>query len=123
MKTFTTTRNNITIPDKRLPWWRVDPHWCRDHKTTREAHLSMFVDTVAEHVDAVATATGQPVSSVVDRVCRDLAEEEGVLYSASRWRFPPSVRIAICNWYAGIETASNRVRVLRKPEPQPKESP
>lgn len=103
MKTFTTPRNRITVPDKApagTGWWEVDYYMVKDRGYgTAALYLAQFVDTVAEHVDAVATSTGRSAGAVIEQVCRDLADTENVQYTGSRWRLPPCVKAAIVAWY------------------------
>ena len=92
-----TPRNSIQIQDKipaRWNFYRI--HW--GNQRTMKSIIE-YIDTVAEHADALMGANGLTASQAVETAISDLIKgEKEEHYTGYYWKLTPTHRKAIVKW-------------------------
>jgi hypothetical protein len=97
MATIKTPRNGIEIADK-IPqrWHFLCIH--KGHENTIKL-LMRYIDTVAEHADALMGANGLTSVKAVETAIKDLIKDEKEnYYTGYYWKLTPTHQKAIIKW-------------------------
>ena len=99
MKFRTSPRNKLQIPDKLPASWK----FLASHRGLEHAWRALMarLDTVAEHVDALANGNGITPEEAMEKAIGDLikSEREEGAGDGSTWRLTPTHRQIIIDWY------------------------
>lgn len=97
MAMLTTPRNGIQLCDKVPARWNFFSIQ-RGHKYTIQL-VMQYIDTVAEHADALMGANGINANHAVEQAINDLIKGEKEDYnSGDYWKLTPTHRKAIVKW-------------------------
>jgi hypothetical protein len=97
MAMITTPRNNISIQDKIPARWSFIS--CQRGYEYAMKAVMQYIDTVAEHADALMGANGLTPSCAVETAIKDLIKMEKEEYSSGDyWKLTPTHRKAIIKW-------------------------